>query len=319
METLFQLIYLYFVQPRRDSSAFLAMRSQFMSFAEDRKASPEAAFRDTVQVTLAQNHPRERPLTPALVEAVDLDEALAFYRDRFADASDFTFFFVGNLDLDSIRPLVETYLGGLPSIDRVETWRDVGIDPPTGVIQKTVYRGMEPKSQTEFFFTGPFEDSRMNRYVLGSLAAALQIRLREVMREDLGGTYSVGVRGNSSITPDTSYGFGISFGAAPERLEELAQVVLQEIATFTEAGPADSTVLKVQEMQRRGRETNLRQNGYWLNQLVAANLHQADPSNILTYERLIDLLTPEMIRDAARRYLRTDNYIRVSLYPETRP
>lgn len=316
VETMFQLIHLYFVEPREDSTTFMAVRSQFLSFAEDRQASPDAAFRDTIQVTMAQHHPRERPLTPELVEAIDLGNAVAFYRDRFADASDFTFFFVGNMTLDSIRPLVETYLGGLPSIDRVETWRDVGIDPPTGVVERAVYRGLEPKSRTEIIFTGVFDDSRRNRYALRSMAASLQIRLREVLREDLGGTYSIAVHAGSSIAPDTTYSVHISFGAAPQRLDDLTQVVFREIAALNENGPTDSTVQKVREAQRRSRETNLRQNRYWIGQLVAAHRYGTDPLNILTYEELIDALNTDTIRDAARRYLRTDNYVRVSLYPE---
>jgi len=316
LETMFQLLYLFFKQPREDSAAFMAMRMQFMSLLGDRQASPDAAFNDTLQVTLAQHHPRRMPFTPETIGAIDLDDAMAFYRDRFADAGDFAFFFVGNLDLPALRPLVETYIGGLPVIGRQESWRDVGVDPPTGVVTRTVHRGLEPQSRTQIVFTGPFEDSRQNRYALRSMADALEIRLREVLREDLGGTYSVAVRSRSEVAPDTSYSVGISFGASPERLEELTEVVWNEIRALQASGPSDSTMLKIQEAQRRTREMDLKQNRYWLGQLEAAHRAGTDPREILTYERLIDGLNRTMVRAAAERYLRLDNYVRVSLYPE---
>jgi zinc protease len=317
LETLFQLAYLYVTAPRLDSAAFASLRQRLLAFVANRGASPEANFQDTLQVTLAQHNPRERPLTPAVVQEVDLGSAMAFYRDRFADASDFTFYFVGNIDLAAIRPLVEEYLGGLPSLRRHETWRDLNIPPPTGVVRKVVHKGMEPKGRTQLVFTGPFQDSREARYALRALGDALEIRLRDVLREDLGGVYGVGVGASSQIAPDTIYSVSIGFGADPARLDELVDSTFTVLRAFQSAGPSDSIVHKVQEAQIRERETSLKQNGYWLGQLVAAQRWGSDPRNILTYDQLIDGLTGATIRDAARRYLRLDNYVQVTLVPES--
>jgi zinc protease len=316
LETLLQLIYLYATAPRTDSAAFAAMTARIRAFTANRGASPEANFQDTLQVTLAQGNPRERPLTAALVDSIDLGTAMAFYRDRFADLGDFTFFFVGNVDTTTLRPLVERWLGGLPSAGRKETWRDLGIRPPTGIVEKTVHKGLEPKARISIIFTGPFEDSRENRYALRSLGEALSIRLREVLREDMGGVYGVGASGSSQIVPDTSYSFSIGFGADPVRLDSLRAAVVTEIRAFQTTGPSDSIIEKVQETQRRTRETSMRQNNYWLGQLVAAREYHQDPRAILTYEQLIDALTRTTVRDAARRYLRLDNYVEVRLVPE---
>ncbi len=317
VETLFQLIYLYFTAPRRDSTAFLSFKSRLQASLANRSVSPEGAFQDTLQVTLSQYHYRTRPISSELLEEMDLDVSYAFYKDRFADASDFTFVFVGAFDPDSLKPLVQTYLGNLPSIGREETWVDVGIDPPTGVIRKTVRKGIEPKSRTQIVFTGPFEWTRENRYALRSLSDVLRIKLREVLREDLGGTYGVGVSGSSARDPDQEYSFRISFGADPERLEELTEVVFQQIDSLRTHGPTQEYIDKVKETQRRSRETNLRRNGYWLGRLSAAVRHGTDPRNILDDEKFIDGLTAEMIRAAAEMYLRTDNYVQVSLFPES--
>lgn len=317
LETMFELIYLYGTQARRDTAAFASLQARLTSFVQNRSQSPEAAFGDTLMVTLTQGHPRGRPLTTELVNAADLDIALDFYRDRFADFGDFTFFFVGNLDLAAMRPLVETYLGGLPSAGRTETWRDTGMRPPTGVIRKTVQRGLEPKARTQFVFTGPFQDSRENRHAMRSLQEALQIRLREVLREDMGGVYGVGIGASSSIIPDTAYQVTIGFGADPTRMDELVEALFAEIRLLQTEGPSDSVVQKVKEAQRRSRETSLRENRYWLSQLMAAERYGVDPRSILTYEELVSALTAEDIRRAAQWYLRLDNYVQVTLLPET--
>jgi zinc protease len=316
LETMFQLIYLYGTQARRDTAAFAALQTRLMTFAQNRGQVPEAVFSDTLLLTIAQYHPRVRPLSPAVIKGANLDVALDFYRDRFRDFGDFTFYFVGNLDTAALRPLVETWLGGLPSAGRQETWRDLGIRPPTGVIRKIVHRGLEPKARTQLVFTGLFEESTRNRHVLRSMGEALQIRLREVLREDMGGVYGVGVGASSQVIPDTSYQVTIGFGSDPARLEELVQAVFAEVRAFQSAGPADSTVQKVKEAQRRTRETSLRENNYWLNQLLVSDRWGLDPRNLLKYEEMIDRLTAADIRDAAQRYIRFDNYVQVTLMPE---
>lgn len=317
LETMLQLVYLYFTAPRRDSLAFAAYRSQLRTVLGNLLADPEKAFEDTVQVTLAQHHPRARPITPAFVDEMNLDRSAAFYRARFADASGFTFVFVGSIDTTKLKPLVQRYLGGLPAAGKPEHWRDVGVTFPTGVIKKTVYRGVEPKAETRLIFTGPFDYSRENRYAMQSLADLLSIKLREALRDVLGGTYSVSVSADPSKEPRVEYSIVADFGSAPERAEELTRVLLQHIDSVKQHGASPQDLEKVKEAQRRERETALRQNGYWLGQLSAKTRYHEDPREILTYEQLIDGLTSDMIKQAAQRYLRTDNYVQVMLLPET--
>ncbi len=224
---------------------------------------------------------------------------------------------MGAFDPEELRPLILTYLASLPSAGREEMWRDVGIEPPTGIIEKTVFRGIEPKSQTQIVFTGPFEWTRENRHTIRSLRDVLRIRLREVLREDQGGTYGVRVSGGGRLEPRSGYSFRIGFGSDPERLEELTGLVWQQIDNLKAAGPTEGELAKVKETQRRSRETSLRENDYWLGQLIGAERYGLDPLNILTYEKLIDALTSEMVREAANKYLGRENYLRVSLYPES--
>ncbi len=315
VETMFELIYAHFTAPRKDTTAFQAFKAQYEGMLANRSASPEQAFYDTIQVTMNQGHPRARPPSVAMLDEMDLDKSFEFYRDRFADAGDFTFVFVGNFDIDSLKPLVQVYLGGLPSIGRKETWRDTGIDAPEGVIQKAVHKGVEPKSQTQIIFTGPFDYTAENRHLVRSLALALQTRLRDRLREDLGGTYSVSVSGGYEKFPDAVFRMRISFGSAPERVEELTSVVFEEIENFKNHDLSEEDVSKVRENQRRNKETNLKENGYWVGQLAFADQYGTDPHRLISYD-LISGLTAEMIRSAAQLYLPMDNYVLVTLYPE---
>jgi zinc protease len=146
LETMFQLIYLRFTQPRADATAFNVQANQMKTFLINQAAVPEFAFFSALTTTRYQNHLRRRPPTVETIDAWNLDKSLAFYKDRFADASDFTFVFVGSFDVATIKPLVERYLGSLPSINRKESWKDVGARTPTGIVEKKVEKVIEPKS-----------------------------------------------------------------------------------------------------------------------------------------------------------------------------
>ncbi len=316
VETLFQLIHLSFTAPRRDSNAYLAFKSQVESFLANRSMDPVEAFHDTLTVALSQRHFRARPPTVQVYEEMDLHKSYDFYVDRFAEAGDFTFVFVGNFDLEQMRPLVERYLATLPSIGREESWRDVGVRSPSGIVERTVRQGVEPRSQTSIVFTGQIDYNRENHYLVSSLTELLQIKLRERLREDLGGTYTVTVGGSAEREPVHAYSIQVSFAADPERLDQLVEAVFDEITELKADGPADADLLKVKEAQRRSRETSLEQNGYWLYQLLYADRYGEDPREILDFGQLLDGLTCEKLRVAAGLYLDTGNYVRVSLYPE---
>lgn len=316
LETLFQIVHLKFVAPRPDTAAFEAYRTQARAAFRNRSASPDVAFQDTLRVTLAQNHPRARPPSSEMFDQLDMHRSFEIYRERFADASDFTFFLVGSFDPDEVRPLVERYLASLPDLGRIEAGRDVGIRPPTGIVEKTVSRGIEPRARTEIIFTGPIEFERENIIALQSLADVLRIRLRESLREDLGGTYGVSVRGSAAREPHPRYQFSIGFAADPERLDELIAAVFAEIETLKAAGARADDVADVREMQFRSRETDLRENYFWLGQLMTYVQHEWEMSDIPSSSSRSSNLTPELVQDAARLYLDTSNYVRVSLIPD---
>jgi zinc protease len=314
LETMLQLVWLYFTAPREDETAFQAFIAQGRAVLENLGSNPMAAFADTFSVTMAQGHPRSRPLSVAVLDEIDLKTGVDFYKERFADASDFTFVFVGAIDLDIMRPLVEQYLGSLPRIERVDSHVDLDIDPPDAHIQKTVRAGVEPQSQTIMAFSGPFDYTAQNRVGMRVMAQALEIRLRERMREDLGGTYGVGVTGGYEQIPEESYTVTVAFGSDPLRSEELRGVVFEELRKLQVEGPSQEDVDKVVEGERRTRETNVRLNPYWAAQLIGAKASGQDPRFLLD-TTTIDAVTIESIQTDARRYLNEDRVVIVTLLP----
>lgn len=316
VETMFKLIHLYFTSPRKDSTAYLSYKSRLQGFLANRSARPESAFGDTLQVTLAQYHYRARPWSNVMLDEIDLDKSIRFYQDRFADAGDFTFIFIGNFDGERLKSLVETYLGGLPTIARNESWRDIGMDPPKGKVDKTVRRGMEAKGRVHMTITGEKEWTREGVYHFNSMIEALEKKLREVIREELGGTYGVNVNASHNRIPKLSYNVTIDFGCDPEKIDELTDAVYAEIDTLKTVGPSLSMVDKIKESQLRQHETRLKENGFWLGLLYRSALYGTDPMNLYTYTDLVNGLTAEQIRLSAIDYLGMENVVRVVLKPE---
>jgi len=316
LELLFQLIYLQFTASRQDNEAFAALLSQYRSMLENKHLSPEAAFKDTVQVTLNSYHPRRKPLNVQMLEQVDLAKAQALYDDRFADAGDFTFLFVGSFSTEKIKPLILRYLASLPATQRNENWVNEGIVIPADRIDKKVLKGFEPKSSTRIVFPGEFDYSRQNRYDMYSMMQILNIRLREVLREDMGGVYGVGVWASMFKDPVSEYSLNIVFGCAPQRVQELTDAVLTEVKDLMQNAPDQSYVDKVKETQRREREINIKKNSYWLNSLAVYYREGRDLSKFMQFNELIEGFSAEAARKAAARYFNLDNMIQITLYPE---
>ena len=315
LETMFQMLYLYFTAPRMDSSAYQAYISRLRGYLENRSARPESALDDTVEVTMAQYSPRRQPWTEALFTKMNLQKSFSIYRDRFADGGEFTFLFVGSLSLDSLKQLSEEYLAALPSPHRHEMWRDVGIMPPVGIVDKFIHKGIEPKSQVRIIFSGPFEWSQENRYALNSLIDVMNIKLREELREEKGGTYGVSVGGSAERDPRPEYRISIGFGCAPERADELVKTTFEEIDSVRQYGIGDEYINKVKETQKRERETSLKQNHFWLSNLQFYYEHNDDPLKILRYDKLVDNLTGGEIQEAAGKYFNMKDYVKVVLLP----
>jgi zinc protease len=316
LDTMFQLIYLRFTQPRADATAFGVQSAQTKAFLMNQSAVPEFVFFETLMTARYQNHPRRRMQTPATVDEWNLEKSLAFYKDRFADASDFTFVFVGNFELATIRPLVERYLGSLPSIRRKETWKDIGVRPPSGVVEKRVEKGIEPKSIAAIVFSGPFEDNQANRVAIRAMGEVLQTRLLEVIREELGGAYSINASTSYQKIPNQQYSITIQFGSDPQRTDDLIKRIFEEIDHLKANGPTEKQLSAEKEKLLREFETSSKQNGYLLSQLTLRYQYGEDPAGLWRIPEYYSKIDRAMIQQAARTYLNPKNYVKVILVPE---
>ncbi|HEX2867318.1 MAG TPA: insulinase family protein [Ignavibacteriales bacterium] len=316
METMFKLIYLYFTSPRMDSTAFLSFKGRMKAYLENRSLEPYSALQDTFNTTLWNYHFRSNPWTVKTLDKIDLKKAFNFYKDRFQDAGDFTFVFVGSFDLEKIKPLIETYLGGLPSNGRKESWKDTKMEYARGVIEKQIFKGIEPKSYVVLSFNGPFQYTQQNIYDIRALSDVLDIKLREVIREEKGGTYGINVSHGVSHYPKEGYSINISFGCDPKKAGELTQAVFAQLDSMQKFGPAPTYIQKVRETHIRSRETSLKRNDVWLHSLMGAYSNDEDPKEILDYIKIIENLSAQEVQNAAKKYLDDKNYINVVLLPE---
>ena len=318
IETLFQLIYLRFTQPRADPAAFSVQASQAKAALLNQATNPAAAFSEMLTTTMYQNHLRRRPPTLAMVDQWNLDKSMAFYKERFADASDFTFVFVGSFDLPLIQPFVERYVASLPSIRRQENWKDVGARPPKGVVEKQVEKGIEPKSQTALVFTGPFEYDESHRVAIRAMAHILQTRLLQVIREELGGTYSISAGAGYQKFPDPEYSITIQFGSDPQRKDGLIQRVFQELEQFKTDGPTEKQLTDEREALQRDFELNSKVNAYLLSQIVAKLQHGEELTGVWELPSHFKKLDAATIQQAAKTYLNMSNHVQVTLVPQSR-
>ncbi len=317
LETLFQLTYLYGTAPRADETVFSSFIGRLNSMLTTIQANPQSAFGDTLNVTLNQYHHRARPFSEDILQEVSLERGFELFKDRFADFSDFTFYLVGSFDLETIRPLVETYLATLPSTGREESFRDVGMRTPEGVVEKSVFKGVEPQSQVAIVFSGETDWSMEERRRLSMMKSVLDTRLREILREDLGGTYGVSVNGSLRSEPYENYRFTISFGCAPDRVDELVSSVWADIEKLQTELPDPEHLNNAREASFRSWEVGLEENSYWMNTLDFYLSNDMDPTRILINPSdALDEVTGEDVMEAARKYLNKDRYVRVTLYPE---
>jgi zinc protease len=316
IETMFQLIHLYFTSPRKDEEAFQSYMTKLKEQIRNSKLDPNSTFMDTISYTMNSYHYRSRPLTEKLLGEIDYEKAFEMYNERFADASDFTFIFVGNFEIEKIKPMLQKYLGSLPNIKREEKGKDVGIRYPKGKIEKEVYKGLEKKSSVRLVFTGDFEWNEKNKFEIDALLEVLNIKMREEIREDKGGTYGVYAFGRPSQYPIPTYRIDIGFSTHPDRVEELLTILTELIKKVQKNKVEGSYIQKVKEILSREYEVDLKKNGFWINQIYNTLYNREELASILKYEDMIETINADMIRKAANKYFNWNNYSKFVLYPE---
>jgi zinc protease len=316
LETALQLLYMYFTPPRKDADIWQSTITQTKSLLTNRSLDPTSVFQDTVAATLSNHNFRRMVVTPERLNSATLDKAYNFYKDRFADATGFTFTIVGTFDIEKIKPLLEKYLGGLPSANHDETYKNLGIHAPAGQITKNVYKGIGDKSSVQMIFSGAYDYNNDNNLQLDALNEILNIKLIERLREKEGGVYSPGVRATYVKFPNTRYSVAVYFGCAPANVDKLIAATMEEIDKIKKNGPEAVDIQKFVAEETRSTEVQLKENSFWAGHLTSSSQNQSDPDAVLHYIHDLNKVTVQSVKDAANKYLSGENLIKLILLPE---
>lgn len=317
LETMMQLLHLYFVNPRKDIAALNSYVSRRNTFMENSANDPGSVFDSEVNKVHTQNHLWRRTMKSENLMEIDLDKCHEFFSDRFSDPGNFTFIFVGNVNEKQLKEYAEKYIGSLPSKKRAESYVDKNINYPSGVIKKRVYKGVEPKSSIDITFHGEWDIKKMDKMTIGAVEKALSIRLRNALREDKGGTYGVGCRIRTQKVPSPEYTIGISFGCAPDNVDDLLATTYDVIKTFIKEGPSEEEMGKYRETELGDHELNLRSNRFWMTQLFNYYTGDGVESNMDEFPGKVEDVSAKSAKKLAKKMFDMNNYIEMVLMPET--
>jgi zinc protease len=317
LETALQLTYLDFTAPNRDVTAFQLMKRQLEARVANQGQSPGQVFSERVRALNTMNHFTSRPFKAEDIDKLDPEAMMKFYQERFANAANFTFFFVGAFKVDEISPLLSKYLGSLPSKGSADSQAGaLRLQFPAAVARETVTKGREPRSQTVISFFADATADEFEAHRLGAATSVLQNRLRDILREELGGTYSVGA-GYSNTLPEKGYGTTtVQFGSSPENVQKLTDAVLKEVDRLRREGPSEADIKAVKEAERNDLQEAYKTNSFWLGSLQTAAILERDPKRIALRIERTDSLTVENVHAAFQKYFPADRFTVVSLMPE---
>jgi zinc protease len=317
LETALQLLYQEFTSPGSDPEAFALMKRQLEASVANRGQDPNQVFGERAELLNNCNHYTSQPVTPEVVKTVDAAKMIGYYRERFSNAADFTFFMVGSFDRDAAIAHLARYLGSLPSTGKkTASFRDLKMCFPAKSEVVRVEKGREPRSQTVMSFFADVPPDPMEQEQVTTATFVLDTVLRDVLREDLGQTYTVSVGLAQSLPQRGDGNVQIHFEAAPENIQGMIDRVLQEIKTLQEKGPSADLVARAKESGKRNYEQAMRENGYWMRRLQSIHTLGGNPTDLITRAQRIDAVTPASVAETLRKYLPLNRHTIITLVPE---
>ncbi len=315
-ETMMQLLYLRFQKPRFDSQAHDVIIERNRIRVKQMEGQPQKMMQDSISMIAANYNPRVMLYNDAYLDKLTLDKMEKVYRDRISDASDFTFFIVGNVDKEVVKPMVEKYIGSIPSLNRNEKWIDRKVRGPKGKVEKVLYFPLEnPKSTVLLAFNKEMKYDLKDAYCTNILSNILTNRYTKSIREEQGGTYGVGVSGSVSREPVTSYSIEMSFDCDPDKAATLKPLLYVEVEKVMKEGVTTEELDKVVKNALKESEQSKNHNSYWmsvLNNYYRTGINIADPKN---YEDILKALTPKDVQNFAKKFFKDANVIDLILAP----
>ena len=314
LETLMQLVYLTFTAPRMDNAAFESFKQRTKASLANQEADPSIALVDTLNKEMYGNHPMAMRVKAEMIDQIDYNRIMEMYKDRFKEAGDFTFLFVGNINLEEAKPLIETYLGGLPTINRKENFKDIKLDIQKGIRKNVFEKKMEtPKATVLNIISGNCPLNLKNSLLMTILSQTMDMVYTETIREKEGASYGVGTVGQINYPKDEAI-FQIYFDTDPAKREKMEQIVMTELQKVAQEGPRPEHLAKVKEFLLKKHIENSKENSYWLGQLDSYYWNNTDMNT--DYEKLVNEMTVEDVKNFTKALLDQGNIIEVTMTAE---
>jgi zinc protease len=317
-ETMLQLTYLQFKPTRKDDAAVKSLLQRMKISYENRKNNPSSVLSDTLTLLLGNRSPRVNIVNPAFFDRMDINKAYSIVDDRFKDASDFNFLFIGNVDVEKMKPLIEKYIGSIPDIERKEMWKDNRLDPVDGYVNRELFTEMkDPKATVYINFHGDYPCTPENVEYFNAIRYILNMRYVESIREKEGGTYGVSVSGSLSSRPRNRYTLTMNFTCAPERADYLKKLLLDELTNMKKNGVTADEVDKTRENFLKTLPESLKSNSFILDRVknyITNGFYSPLPKNSTD---IYDSLDGKKIQ-ALANIIFTDSYIDVVQKPLTK-
>jgi len=316
-ETFLQLTHLYLTQPRKDEGLFSSFIKKQKGMLQFLKQNPEMFFQDTVSKIVYQNNPWAEGIpSEEKFNNIQLDKSFQIYNQIFSNAHGMHFTFVGNIDPATAKPLLEKYLGSLPSAPMEAKYKDNGVRPVKGVNNVNIKKGKEEQSFITIMFAGETEYSRDEHMALRALIEALNIKVTEKLREEMSGIYGGGFFGEIQRRPYTHYNIATFLPCGPENVQKLTTALFDLIKEAQTKGIEQKDLDKVKETWKKQYQTQIQSNDFWLTSLSNAWINRDNPEAVLEYEKRVDALTTEDLKKAANKFFDMNNYVKAVLYPE---
>lgn len=316
-ETMLQLLYLRFEKPRFDKEVFASIMNRQEAMLPNIIKNPKKIMQDSLKMIMSNYSPRSLIFNEDYLKQIDLEKIEQVYRDRIKDASDFTFFIVGNIDEETVKPLVEKYIGSLKSEYRKENWRDNKVRGPKGKTVKEIELELEtPKATVITNFSKDMKYSVYNNICNNILSGILDLRYTENIREKEGGTYGVSVQPGVTREPYSSYSMTMSFDCDPDKAAHLKSLIYAETEKMMQQAPTQEEVSKVVSNMLKNREQSKNHNGYWMNALYSfyvSGINPADPKN---FEDIVNKITPKDIQKFAQSLFKGADVVDMTFKPK---
>jgi zinc protease len=315
--TMLELVNLYFMAPRADEQAFQSYMNRQKALLLNKANDPSSAFSDTLNNTLYNYNPRTRPMDVNVLSEADFTKMAKIFSERFSNAGDWTFYFVGNVDPATLKPMVERYIGSIPTSKKRENWVDRKTYTAEGVIKKKIYTPMQvPKATVVVMQGGQFDYSVKDRMLLSFISDILDVKYIQTVREQEGGTYGVSVQTNVTLYPVSTYRLMAYFTCAPERADELTAIIYQQVEVLKSEGPSQQEVDNVIENKLKERAEQVKENRYWIRGLKAVYEQGQNSLDTEAYTQLVKSITVKDVQEAAKRFYDGKNVIEIMQLPK---